>query len=99
MALNSLFGQLFADLADQIKTTLPEIKWIDQDFGQLEMFEYKPNVSFPCALVDFVQANYSNLSENGQIGELMIQIRLGFTPFSQSHALAPTDVREKALNF
>jgi hypothetical protein len=97
--MKNLFGQLFIDISDRLKSKVLELRWIDQDFGQLEMFEYKPSVSFPCALIDFIQANYTNEAQNGQFGELMIQVRLGFTPFSQSSLISPTDVREKALSF
>lgn len=95
----SYFGQLFLDLCDHIKAQVPEIKWIDQDFGQLEQFEHRPAVSFPCCLIDFVLANYSNLSELGQAGDVTIQLRLGFAPFSQSNGSAPDSVRIKAVHY
>lgn len=97
--MNNLFGQLYLDLSERIKTAVPEIRWIDQDFGQLERFEYKPEVAFPCALIDFIQANYSNLSQLAQVGEINVNIRLGFSPFSQSYHSAPTNVKEKALEY
>jgi hypothetical protein len=97
--MNNLFGQLYLDLSERIKTEVPEIRWIDQDFGQLERFEYRPEVTFPCALIDFIQANYSNLSQLVQVGEVTVNIRLGFSPFSQAYHAAPTDVKEKALEY
>lgn len=99
MATNSYFGQLFLDLSEHIKTAVPEIRWIDQDFGQLEQFEYRPAVSFPCCLVDFPLANYSNNAELAQIGDITVQLRLGFAPFDKSHVGAPTTVRERAVDY
>lgn len=99
MATQSYFGQLFLDLSDHIKTTVPEIKWIDQDFGQLEQFEYRPAVSFPCVLIDFPLANFSNTADKTQMGEVTVQLRLGFAPYSKSHTGAPTDAREKAVEY
>lgn len=99
MATNSYFGQLFIDLSEHIKTAVPEIKWIDQDFGQLEQFEYRPAVSFPCVLIDFPLANYSNTGELSQMGDITVQLRLGFAPFDKSHASAPLLVREKAVDY
>lgn len=99
MAMNNFFGQLLIDIQTRLAAQVNEIKWTDQDLGQLEHFEYKPSVSFPCALIDFAQANYSALAENAQIGDIAIQIRLGFAPFSASNNVAPTNVREKALSF
>lgn len=97
--MKNFFGQLYIDLSTHLKTTVPELKWIDQDFGQLERFEYRPEVSFPCALVDFIAANYSNLAELAQLGEVTINIRMGFAPFSQAHQAAPMSVKEKALEY
>lgn len=97
--MNNYFGQLFLDLSLYLKTAVPELRWIDQDFGQLEHFEIRPEVSFPCALIDFVSASYSGLANLSQVGDVAINIRLGFAPFSQSYHGAPMDVKEKALEF
>lgn len=99
MAQQNFFGQLYVDLSERLKAAVPKIKWVDMDFGQLEHFEYKPEVAFPCSLIDFPAANYSNISNLDQIGEVLIQIRLGFTPFSQSYQAAPLSVKEKALDY
>jgi hypothetical protein len=93
------FGQLYADLSDHIKAQVPEIRWIDQDLGQLETFEYRPEVSFPAVLIDFAATSYSEISELAQIGDVTIVLRLAFAPFSQSHQAAPTAVRDKALAY
>lgn len=99
MAQLNLFGQLYVDFSSYLKAAVPKLKWIDMDFGQLENFEYKPEVAFPCALVDFPDANFSNLSNLHQLGEFLMQIRIGFTPFSSSHQPAPLSVKEKALEY
>jgi hypothetical protein len=97
--MNNFFGQLYLDLSNYLKTSVPELKWIDQDFGQLETFEYRPNVDFPCALIDFLQSSYSNGAELSQFGDLTISIRLGFAAFSSSAQAAPLNVKEKALAY
>lgn len=97
--MQNYFGTLFLDLSNHIKTAVPEVRWIDQDFNQLEIFEYRPEVSFPCVLIDVVGARYSELANLAQIGEITINVRIGFAPFSKSYQLAPNDVREKALEY
>lgn len=97
--MNNYFGQLFIDLCAYLKTAVPELRWIDQDFGQLEHYQVRPEVSFPCALIDFISAQYSGLANLAQVGEVAVNIRLGFAPFSQSYHAAPLDVKEKALEF
>lgn len=97
--MQNFFGTLYLNLSDHLKTQVPELKLIDMDFGQLEIFEYKPNVAFPCALIDFPNADYSNLAELAQQGDIILQIKLGFAPFSQTSQAAPTSVKEKGLEF
>lgn len=99
MMETNYFGQLLIDLADHIKEEVPAIKWIDQDFGQLESFEYRPAVDFPCVLIDFVATTYDQLAELAQMGNITVMLRLGFAPFSASNQTAPLDVREKALEY
>lgn len=97
--MTNFFGQLLKDIYTQLKTQVPELRWIDQDFGQLEIFQVRPSVSFPCALIDFQQTSYSNMSQLAQAGDLTITVRLGFAPFSASNQLAPDDVKDKALAY
>jgi len=97
--MTNYFADLFLAISDRIKEEVPEIKWIDQDFGQLEVFEMRPSVDFPCALIDFPNATYSQLLELGQMGDVTIMVRLGFAPFSTSNSAAPLEVREKAMEY
>jgi len=32
------------------------LKWVDEDFGQIDVYDTKPPVAFPCALVSLNQA-------------------------------------------
>lgn len=97
--MNSYFGELYLQLCEHIKTNVSEVRWIDQDFGQLEEFDLRPEVSFPCVLVDFVDAEFEELSQLSQTGEVLISFRLGFAPFSSANNLSPTNVKIKALEY
>jgi hypothetical protein len=97
--MQDFFGQLYIDLTNYIKANVPEVRWLDIDYGQLEHFEYRPEVSFPCVLIDFPQAIYSNTANLSQMGEVKVQLRLGFAPFSKSYQAAPDNVKEKGLAY
>lgn len=99
MATNSSFGKLFLEISKHIQTSVPEVKWIDQDFGQLEQFDTRPPVNFPCVLIDFPMATYSGLSDLAQMADITVQLRIGFAPFSQGHSRAPEKVREEAVKY
>jgi hypothetical protein len=99
MALQSFYAQLFTGLQARIKAAVPEIRWIDQDIGQLEAYDIRPTVSFPCVLIDFPATNFQDESKQVQWGDVTIELRLAFAPFSQSSNTAPALVQEKALQF
>lgn len=101
MALQSLFGNLF--LAIQAKlATIPAIRHIDHEYGQLEDYNNKdgrPPVSFPCVLIDIDQATASNTSDNSQLVECSIILRIADAPHSATGQSTPASYKEKALNF
>lgn len=97
--MKSLFSQLFLALQEHIKTTVPSVRWIDQDLGQLESYEIKPAVAWPCLLIDFNQTSYDQMQQNRQLGNITFTLRLGFDVWSQSASTAPLEVRQKALEY
>lgn len=102
--MTSLFAQLYLAIQAQIETLVgndgkPVIRWIDQDFGQLETYKDRPPVSFPCVLIDFPNTRYSEVSQTVQEVTLNISIRLGFAPFSSANSVAPDISKEAALQY
>lgn len=97
--MESYFADLYLDLQERIKTEVPEIKWIEQDFGQDVFDKWRPNVSFPAVLIDFPDATYENLSGSGQTATVAVTLRLLVAPFEQSYENAPLTVREGALEY
>jgi len=78
--------------------TVPALKWIDMEDGQLEFFELRPAVAFPCALVEVEYPNCSNESDEIQLVTARITVRLAFEPIGQTNSSAPTTVQTKALS-
>jgi hypothetical protein len=68
--------------------------------GQLEHYEGRPPVSWPCALIDVDGFDFSDVGgDNEQIGEGFLIIRLGVPAYSPANNLAPGVVRLKALEY
>jgi hypothetical protein len=97
--MESFFSKLYLDLQSRIKEAVPEIEWIEQDFGQDTLGEWSPNIAFPAVLIDFPLTQYSETGNINQSAEATIALRLLFAPFSQSYEDAPLEVREDALEF
>ena len=97
--MNSFFANFYLDLCERIRTAVPDVKWIEQDFGQDIFDKWRPNVAFPAVLVDFPSARYSAEGGLSQFCEVSVSIRLLVAPFSQSYDAAPLKVKKEALQY
>ncbi len=95
--MNSPFANIFLSIQERIKTNAPSIKHIDQDLGQLK--NTRPPLSWPCVLIDFEDFNFEDLSENVQLTNGTVVLRLGFAPHSNTSAATPAPFAEQALNY
>lgn len=96
----SPFGILLTALEDYIAGAVPEIKWVDQDFGQLEYYKegMRPAVVFPCVLIDFTGWVFEDAGPKVQTGTGGVDIRIAHAPFTNSSQVTPADQRALALN-
>lgn len=88
---------LFTLMQDKIKV-LPDIAWVDLNFGQLES-ETRPAVHFPCALISIDLPQTEDLGQKLQKCKCTIGIRLGFDFKGSTSAKAPAPVLAKALDY
>lgn len=99
MNLNSFFARYYLDLCERIREEVPEVVWIEQDFGQDTFDKWRPNVAFPAVLIDFPSTSYEGEQGLSQWGAVSLSIRLLVAPFTQSYDGAPIEVKEDALQF
>lgn len=98
MALQSPFSKLLQQIKDRITDQVPEIRYINQELGQLE--ETKPPVTYPCVLIDMDEFEFTETgNEPKQMADGFVVIRLGLKTNSTSSNLAPAAVFEKAMEF
>lgn len=88
---------LFTLIQDKLKV-LPDIAWVDLNFGQLES-ETRPAVQFPCALISIDLPRTEDLGQKLQKCQGTIGIRLGFDFKGSSSSKAADPVRAKALDY
>jgi hypothetical protein len=84
---------------ERIKEEVEEINWIEQDFGQDVIDQWRPQVAFPAVLIDFPDTSYNDMLVNEQTAEAIIRIRLMMAPYTQSYEGAPIEVIEDALSY
>lgn len=100
MSLSSPHANLYNALVEKLKVAVPAIRYIEQDLSQLEHYEIRPAVSWPCCLIDLEEFNFSNAGGvNNQLVEGIITLRIGLVKYTDSNNLVPENIRENALQF
>lgn len=98
--LQSPQANLFQLLIERLNDKVPEIRFIEQDIGQLENYEIRPPVSWPCCLIDMEEFKYSDAQNvHTQIAEGIVSLRIGLVKYTDSHNLNSEVVRENALQY
>jgi hypothetical protein len=84
---------------------LTELKYIDEDWGQLDY--YAPNfpVKWPCVLIDVSSANYSDIGidktsmpRNRQQAEALISLTIANLKLSNTNIRAPQTQKDNAFS-
>lgn len=85
---------IFKSVAAKLKT-ITELKWIDHDFGQLEL--ENPPVNYPCALIDVPDILFSQTTLLEQQGDTTVTVRLAFKVYDRTTTEAPTLMQGRAV--
>ena len=88
---------IYLPVANQLKTEVTTLRWIDADMGQLDFYDTKPPVAFPCALIDVDMPACEDMAAKEQLCDITISVRLAFNPLGQTNMAAPTSVQNTAL--
>jgi hypothetical protein len=98
--MNSILANIFLEIQARILAEVPEVKWIDQDLGQLEFYDReRPPVLFPAVLIDIPSATYSDAGQYSQLAETTLEIRLAVAAYKQASHVHSLQHREKALEY
>jgi hypothetical protein len=104
MPLQSPEANLLNDLINKIDSLTQGgnklIRYTEQDFGQLENYEMRPAVAWPCALIDVEEMQYSDQqNHHEQLAQCIVTIRIGLVKYTDANSITPTNIREKGLQF
>jgi len=61
--------------------TVSELKYIDEDWGQLDSYSPNPPTKFPCALIDITSIIYSNIGKDNSANPVNRQTAEGTITF------------------
>lgn len=86
-------------LMERIKQALPELSYIDEDYGQLEEYADESNpVTFPCVLIDTPETSWVELAPKVQNGSVNISFKLIIDCYDDTHYGSGTEdkIKERA---
>ena len=92
--------EIYLDTLSRIETQVTAIKYIDQDFGQIDNIKEggRAPVGLPCALLDFDDARFSDLGNKAQLADpATLKVRLAFPMWNPGNSLVKEQVRNYAV--
>ncbi|KAF0198851.1 MAG: hypothetical protein FD170_3971 [Bacteroidetes bacterium] len=84
-----MINDILTAIAARLGAEVPELKYIDEDWGQLDDYSDNPPVKFPCAIIEVQQAAWRNQSNKVQDGTVNISIRVAELRLSNTNLRAP----------
>ena len=87
--------EIIEAVMERLKTTVPELRWIDVNIGQMD--SSTPPVDYPCVLIDVSQIIYTTLKDGTSKGIAQVDVELYFACRAPSNAAAPESMRADAM--
>lgn len=97
--MESPFANLFLAIQDRLLEKVPEIKYIDQNLGQYMNPDFRNQMLFPCALIDFPVTPFSALQGDIQFGEPTIVVTLFNDIWNNTSSITPLGIKEAGLKY
>lgn len=88
--------ELTEDFQARLQAEVPELKYIDEDWGQLDYYDKYPPVKFPCALIDIQNGQFSEEGNLRQMGVLTVVVKLYLLKLSNTSNAAPSSQKAAA---
>lgn len=96
---NTSTEALLCDKVIQYLTdSVPELKHVNLDLGQLDFESIMPGVKFPCCLIDITEVAFQQM-QDGQHGTLQLRLKFGFDINSDTSGRSHDGIRETGLNY
>lgn len=93
--------EIFIAIMEHIAETMPELSYIDEDYGQLEPTEEQDSypVTFPCVLIENTESDWNDIGYGVQKSESLVTVRLAIDCYDDTHYTSGTyqKVRERQL--
>lgn len=93
--------EIFIAIMERIAEMMPELSYIDEDYGQLELTEDQDSypVTFPCVLIGNTESDWNDIGYGVQKSASFVTVRLAIDCYDDTHYTSGTyqKVRERQL--
>lgn len=79
--------EIFIAITEQVAANMPELSYVDEDYGQLEMGAEEDSypVTFPCVLIGNTESTWSDVGTSYQKSNSTITVRLAMDCYDDTH--------------
>ncbi len=88
----------FLSVQTRLKDKVSELKYIDENWGQLDFYGEKAPVKYPAALIDIGSINWINKSQKQQLGVGELIVTLYDMKLTRTSNAAPSAQKEAAFS-
>lgn len=88
---------LLKDIQNRLLAEVPALKYVDEDWGQLDYYSPHFPVKWPCALIDAAQATWSNAGHLLQLGVVQVKVRVADLRLTNTSGAAPQGQKQAAF--
>ena len=88
--------ELLEAIQKRITEKVTTLKYIDEDWGQLDYYSNNPPVQWPCCLIDYGTIAWKNLGGKQQQGTATIILYVANLKLTNTSSKAPTTQRTQA---
>ena len=81
----------------RLKEQVSELRYISEDWGQLDYYEAMPPVKFPCALISIDRVNYDVVAKDRKKASVSLVVRIADAPSVTGNVAAPESYRNRAF--
>ena len=81
----------------RLKEQVSELRYISEDWGQLDYYETMPPVKFPCALISIDRVNYEAVAKDRRKAVVNMVVRIADAPSVTGNVAAPESYRNRAF--
>lgn len=89
--------QLFTDICDRLESKVPELRWIDMDWNQLNLPDQSYPLQFDACLISFPEIPWTSLTRGEQDGLVTILVKVAVDMYNDTHIANGVTAPDRAL--